>query len=109
MKPWHDFTLKLPRWVVLLIYLATWPSALLAEPIFAAETEGVRIVLYDEPCKFTQAVANLPYRATWTEKGKTYEGCFAPNRNAGVVVAYFSEDKSVAAIPMDVFRKVTGI
>jgi hypothetical protein len=105
---YHDYDLKIPALLAFLIFVCTWPAAVFAQPIFAAETDSVRIVLYDEPCAFQDTV-KLPFRATWTEKGKVYEGCFAPHPHVGVVVAFFKEDKSVAAIPMEAFRKVTGI
>lgn len=74
-------------------------------PIFEASHDGVRIVVYDEPCKLP-AVANLPRRATWAEKGKTFEGC------AGIspigVVMFFFDDKTVAAVPVQAFTRVTG-
>lgn len=83
-----------------------WTAKAFAAPVYAAEADGVRIVLTDEKCTLKE-VSNLPYKATWTEKGKTYNGCFTINQGAGVVVAYFVEDKSVAAIPMDAFKRVT--
>lgn len=101
--------IKLPWRFVLLVYLTCWPAAVFAAPIFVADAEGVRIELFDEPCILKDLVSNLPYRATWTEKGKVFEGCFVPNPNAGFVVAYFREDKSVAVIPMDAFKKVVGV
>jgi hypothetical protein len=105
---YHDTIIPLPFWALLLIALVCWPAAVLAQPMFVTESDGVRIVLFDEPCQVKE-VSNLPYRATWTEKGKVYEGCFAANPAFGVVVAYFKDDKSVATIPIDVFKKVVGI
>ena len=101
--------MKLPLWVVVLIYLTTWPAALFAAPVFVAEGNGVHIELFDEPCTLKDSVSNLPYRATWTEKGKVFEGCFVPNQAAGIVVAFFKDDKTVAVIPIEVFKKVVGI
>jgi hypothetical protein len=100
--------MKLPLWVVVLIYLFCWPAALIAAPILVADAGEVRIELFDEPCALKDSVSNLPYRATWTEKGKVYQGCFVPHPNAGIVMAYF-DDKTVAAIPIDAFKKVVGI
>lgn len=79
----------------------------LAEPRFKAEGEGAVITLYDEPCLIKDQIANLPYRATWEEKGKTYQGCFAPRPDAQLIVAYF-EDHTVALIPFQALQKVTG-
>jgi len=77
-----------------------------AEPVVAAVAGNVRITLYDEPCVLTDAVVNLPNRATWDEDGKHYEGCFgfAPG---DVVMAYF-DDKTVAVVPKSAFRVVTS-
>jgi hypothetical protein len=107
-REYTDSFPKIPRLLRWLVVLTCWPAAVLAEPVFVAETAGVRIVLYDEPCAFQDTV-KLPFRATWTEKGKVYEGCFAPHPHIGVVVAFFKDDKSVAAIPMDAFKRVVGI
>lgn len=100
--------MKLPLWITVLIFLTCWPAAVLAGPIFVADAEGAKIELYDEPCKLKDAVSNLPYRATWTEKGKVFEGCFGAS-GAGVVVTYWKEDKTVAAIPVDAFKRVQGV
>lgn len=97
---------KLPRWAVLLIFLTCWPAAVLATPIFSADADGARIVLTDEPCAL-DAVTNLKYRATWTEKGKTFEGCWAPRTDMGVVIAYWS-DKTAVAMPIQAFTRVSG-
>lgn len=64
---------------------------------------GAVVTLYDEPCKLS--AADLPYRATWSEGGKTLEGCFSVN-GIGLVLAYFS-DRTIAGIPVKLFKKVT--
>ncbi len=80
-----------------------------AEPVYqAASADGaLRIVLHDERCALAE-ITNLPRRATWTENGTTYEGCWGARPDQGIVLAYFS-DKTVAAIPVQAFAKVTGI
>lgn len=98
---------KLPLWFVVLVYLTCWPSAVLSTPVYSAEADGARIVLTDEDCKL-DAVKNLKYRATWTEKGKEFEGCWSARVDAGVVMAYWA-DKTVVVIPIQAFEKVTGI
>jgi hypothetical protein len=75
-------------------------------PMAQTVSDGATIVLTDEPCKLKQ-VTNLKYRATWSEKGKVFEGCYAVHPY-GVVVGYFS-DGAVALIPLDAFAKVTGV
>ena len=65
----------------------------------------MRVVLYDEACAL-EAVTNLPSRATWTEKGKVFEGCWAANSN--LILAYF-DDRTVIAVPLRVFQKVMAL
>ena len=93
------------RYFVLLLVLFCLPAQ--AVPIFAADEGGVRIVLTDEPCQL-KTVSNLPLRATWEEKGKVYEGCWAPRPDMGVVVGYFS-DLTAVALPIPMFKKVQGV
>src|SRR5262245_51647010 len=99
---------KLPFWAVVLVFLTCWPAAVLSAPQYSAEVEGVLVVLYDEPCE-AKAVANLPFRATWTEKGKVFNGCWGPRPNEGVVIGYFVEDRTVALIPIRAFKRVSAI
>jgi hypothetical protein len=89
--------------LIVLVGIATAQAA----PLYSAEVEGVRIVLTDEDCKLT-AVANLKKRATWTEKGKTFEGCFGLHPQYGVVIAYFS-DKHVVLMDPQAFVRVPGV
>jgi hypothetical protein len=98
--------LPLPWWAVILIFIFCAPSIVFATPMFATTSEGITITLTDEPCAL-DAVSNLKYRATWVEKEKTFEGCWAPHREMGVVIAYF-DDKTVALIPVQAFQKVIG-
>jgi hypothetical protein len=102
-----------PYWAVVLAVLlgiglasALWAGKVYSAPMFTAATEGAIITLTDEPCTL-EAVTNLKYRATWVEKEKTFEGCWAPHRELGVVIAYF-DDKTVAIIPVQAFVKVVG-
>lgn len=87
-----------------LLIAAVWPTKAHADPIYHAEEGGVRVVLTDEPCKFD---IQLPKRATWTEKGKTFEGCYGGHPVFPIVLFYFS-DKSVVALPVEIFQRVTG-
>ena len=79
-----------------------------AEPRWRAEAQGAVIVLHSDKCELAE-VSNLPFKATWEEKGVTFTGCWAPNPDVGIVVGYFKEDRSVAIIPIQVFKKVTGV
>jgi hypothetical protein len=99
---------KIPLWASVLIFLTCWPASVLAGPIFVADSQGIHLELFEEPCQLKEYVTNLPYRATWTEKGKTFEGCFVPYPNVGLVTAYFS-DRTVALIPIDIFKKAVSI
>jgi hypothetical protein len=88
----------------LALFVASFATA---KPIATADQEGIRLVLTDEPCTLT-AVKNLPFRATWVEKDKSYEGCYGSHPGAGIVMAYF-DDKTVAIMPAQIFHKTTDI
>lgn len=98
---------KLPLYVKWMVLFFCWPTLVLAEPLFQVEADGAKIVLTDEPCKLS-AVSNLKYRAVWHEKGQAHEGCWAPRPDMGVVMSYWA-DKTVTAIPIHTFVKVTGV
>lgn len=83
-----------------------YPKMARAEPVYQAVTGNVRRVLHDDACTLKE-ITNLPRRATWTEGGATFEGCWGARPEQGVVLAYFT-DKTVAAIPISVFVKVLG-
>lgn len=87
----------------LLIALLAVPFFAHAGPLANAEEGGLRIVLTDEPCALKHAVTNLPLRTTWTEHGKTSEGCYVVTSAA--VIAYY-DDKTVAMIPLSAFKRV---
>ena len=77
-----------------------------AAPVAQATIHDIVVTLTDEPCALKDKV-DLPYRGTWDEKGKHYEGCFGMN-HIGIVMMYF-DDKSVAAFPSGVFERMTGV
>ena len=89
---------------VLVAAIVFFVGAVHAAPIAVSTTPGVTIILTDEPCAFKE-VRNLPRRATWTEHGTTFEGCWGAGRVLGndVVLGYFS-DQSVVVIPVLYFR-----
>ncbi len=89
----------------ILFFVAT---SAFGEPTHRASVQGLVITLHSEKCTLKE-VANLPRRATWQENGKTFEGCVGYNEALGVLMFFFLEDKSVAAIPSSVFTRVTGI
>jgi hypothetical protein len=53
-------------------------------------------------------VSNLPGRATWTQDGKVFEGCYGLDMDLGLVVAYFQSDRTVVNLPQFLFERVTG-
>jgi len=76
-----------------------------ANPIAEIRGEGIVITLTDEPCALQEFVQNLPYRTTWTENGKTVEGC--AGMQMGVVAAWYA-DKTVAVFPVTAFTRLQG-
>ena len=90
----------------LCILLAVYPKKAKADPVAAVEQGGVRIVVHTEKCSFNE-VSNLPNRATWEENGKVLEGCVGVFGQIGLVLFYFS-DKTVVAVPMQMFSKVSN-
>lgn len=93
-----------------LYFLLALTANAFAQP-FAVMTETqahgvVTITLFDEPCKLTDKVTNLHYRATWQEPNKTFEGCFGVNKEAGAVAFYF-DDGAVVMTPSSAFKPVT--
>lgn len=96
-------------WLVwaLIAVTVVWATKAYSGPRLQATQEGVRVVLYDDPCQLTEQIANLPYKATWEEDGKTFQGCWGPRPDMRVMVAYF-EDKTVGIIPMGALNRVSG-
>jgi hypothetical protein len=92
---------------ILFAIAATWPTKAHADPRFQVEADGAKVVLYDDKCAVA-AVANLPYKATWEEKGKVFQGCWGARPDAGVVMFYF-DDKSVGLIPISGLTPVVGV
>jgi hypothetical protein len=105
----YETVLPLPFWIAVFIMIVCWPASVFAGPMVKATVGGVEITVYTEDCQLKEAVSNLPKRATWVEKGKTFEGCAGAVPQLGVLMFYFKDDKTVAAVPMDVFAKVTSI
>ena len=78
-----------------------------AEPMFRADAGDAVVTVHTEPCA-VKAVGNLPKRATWVEKGKTFEGCAGQHPMFPILIFYFEGDKSVVVVPIELFQKVTG-
>jgi hypothetical protein len=92
---------------LLAVFMIALTTIAQGAPMALYQSEGVTITIMDEPCQ-VKAVTNLPYRATWTEKGKTYEGC-AGGHPAGIIMFYWEADKMVSLAPMQSFKKVSAI
>jgi hypothetical protein len=79
-----------------------------ADPRFAADGDnGAVITLFDDPCELKEQITNLPYKATWTESGKQFDGCWAPVQQLGVVQMWFT-DKTAFPVPLRVLKPVVG-
>lgn len=94
--------------VGLLLLFLFFASASEAKPIAALSEEGVTITLYDDKCPLTKKVTNLPYRATWKDKDKSFEGC-AGSTAGGQIIVLFFDDNTVAVLPAGVFQRVSGV
>jgi hypothetical protein len=107
----HDRMVYVPRIIVILLlgfFLAAAIHKAYAEPRYALQGQGVTVTLTDEKCAL-DAVTNLPYRATWTENGQTFEGCWSISFDEQRVNVYFGNDKTVVSFPPSMFSKVTGV
>lgn len=91
--------------VLFLVFIASQAKAKAVASL--QDNQGIVITLFDDPCKLTKHVTNLPYRATWTENGKTSEGCAGVR--GPVVVLFFESDKTVGVIPSQAFSPVSGV
>jgi hypothetical protein len=97
---------KLPRYLVVLAFIFCFPTLAMGKAIYAAEVHGIRIVLTDEKCELS-VVSNLPLKATWYQGDKAFTGCWG--LMGDTVMGYFPEDRSVAAIPTHVFKKLQEV
>ena len=94
--------------LVLAAILFLLPLPAHSGPAFETSQEGVRIVLHDDKCTLKE-VANLPRKVVWHENGREIEGCWGARPDAGIVLMYFSADKTVGIATMSAFRKVVAI
>ena len=91
--------------VVLFLLVTSLSSNVMAEQIGAVNVSGITVALFNDPCRLTNKITNLPYRTTWTSGGKTIEGCFGLFQEAGAIGSYF-EDLTTAVIPMSIVKPV---
>lgn len=99
--------IPLPWWLLFVVVMFLLPQNALAEPFAQAEADGAKVVLHNDKCTLKE-VENLSKHATWEEKGKLYIGCWGAHPDAPFILAYFN-DRTVVAIPKQVFRRVTGV
>ena len=76
-----------------------------AKPTHIAQDGPVTVTIHDDKCALSAVV--MPYRATWKEGDKTYEGCVGAHP-AGLLIFYFS-DKSIVLLAPQAFQRVSGI
>ena len=91
------------KMVVLILWLLC--GGAFAEPIAVVSQGALVLTLTDEPCALP-AIANLPHRAIWVEKGETIEGCW---RWRGETVLFYFADRTVMDLPVLVFRRAEGV
>lgn len=85
--------------------MLAWVTIAQAKPVFTATEGGVTITIHDGACALS--AVTLPYRATWDEAGKHYEGCVGAHP-AGVLIFYW-DDRSIVILAQSLFRRVAGI
>jgi uncharacterized cupin superfamily protein len=90
-----------------LAVVVCFPLNAFADLVAVADTGGIRITLYDDPCELKE-VSNLPHKATWEERGKVFKGCWNAHPG-GFVVTYWLEDRTVGIVPGRVFTKANGV
>jgi len=106
---WDDFGTRFAAAVgfiliVLFLFFLAFKSHAQPLAVFSDE-KGVTVTLTDEDCKLKHLV-QLPYRATWKEPGKVFEGCYGVR--PGMIISYW-EDKSIAILPMGAFRPASHV
>lgn len=102
----------LPKWMWVVLIVAALAATLYAgkvfgKPIYEADNGEVKVTLFDDPCELTDQIKNLRYKATWTEKGQVFRGCWSPIPQLKMIHVYF-EDKTVGLIPVNALQQVHG-
>lgn len=75
-----------------------------AKPTHIAQEGGITITVYDDKCALS--AVSMPFRATWKEESKHYEGCVIQHPT-GILIFYFT-DRSIVLLAPQMFRPVTG-
>jgi hypothetical protein len=87
---------------VMMIALTTIAQA---KPTHIAQEGNITITITDEKCALS--AVSMPFRATWKEGDKHYEGCVGQHPT-GILIFYFT-DGSIVLMATQVFRTVTGV
>lgn len=90
---------------LLAVLMIAWVTIAQAKPVYIGQDGPVTITIHDDKCALS--AVSLPYRATWKEGEKFYEGCVG-SHPAGVLIFYW-DDKSIVIVAQSIFRPVTGI
>jgi hypothetical protein len=99
---------KMSRTIVvstLLLFVLLGALTLAYGQTYEAKGGGVKVTVYPDKCTLKE-ITNLPLRATWTQDGKVIEGCMGSSE-FGLLIFWF-QDKTVVALPPELFKKVTG-
>ncbi len=99
---WTLLTIAGAMVILLLLVLVNFA---LAAPVAVAKDATRQITLHDDPC-LLEAIENLPLRATWEERTRTFEGCW--ERIDGLIVTYWS-DRTVVLFELRHFRPLGSI
>lgn len=80
MKPWHDWNLKIPRWIVVLTALMCWPAALMgcATVLPPCERYGYSVVSDDSGAKYVMLDAENVAKLVGLIKGVAAGECRLP-------------------------------
>lgn len=104
--------MKLPRWVVILIYLTCWPAAVFAHPTLTA-SNGDSLILYEAKCEDQAILAYIVAngagkyldqfkQATLLFGGVTLKSCWLEHE--GLVYSIDETGDKLQPIPRSAFK-----
>lgn len=72
---------------------------------------GVVITIYDSPCRMENPPSNAPYRATWEERGKVFEGCVAAQQTRPTMFDFAAQfsDRALSCMPAEAFEPLQSM
>lgn len=76
--------------ILLLLVACAQIAPPIARPIAVVRSGDVTLTFSREPCTLLPATTNLPFRATWAERGERFEGCYGIQHRV-LIVAYWSD------------------